>query len=221
MDEPDKDPQVRWFLSLLIIIALLITWQLIITQDLVLPDALRLSVFNTVSMITGTGYGSADFGAWGGSATVLLFMCMFIGGCAGSTTCGIKMFRFQVLAANARIQLSRLLRPHAVVLAYYNKRPVPETVIDAVMGFFYLYILCFVAIAALLGLTGLDLETALSGAATAISNVGPGLGDTIGPAGNFDGLTATAKWILCGAMVLGRLELFTVLVMLAPGFWRR
>ena len=216
-----SDPQVRWFFALLTLIAILITWQLMLSHDLMLAQSIRLSVFNTVSMITGTGYGSADFGAWGGSATVLLLMCMFIGGCAGSTTCGIKMFRFQVLAANARIQLSRLLRPHAVVIAYYNKRAIPETVIDAVMGFFYLYILCFVVVAALLGLTGLDLETALSGAATSISNVGPGLGDTIGPAGNFDSLSIMAKWVLCGAMVIGRLELFTVLVMLAPGFWRR
>ena len=216
-----KDPQVRWFFALLTLIAVLITWQLMLSHELRLSESIRLSVFNTVSMITGTGYGSADFGAWGGSATVLLLMCMFIGGCAGSTTCGIKMFRFQVLAANARIQLSRLLRPHAVVIAYYNKRAIPETVIDAVMGFFYLYILCFVVVAALLGLTGLDLETALSGAATSISNVGPGLGDTIGPAGNFDSLSIMAKWVLCAAMVIGRLELFTVLVMLAPGFWRR
>ena len=216
-----KDPQVRWFFALLTLIAVLITWQLMLSHELRLSESIRLSVFNTVSMITGTGYGSADFGAWGGSATVLLLMCMFIGGCAGSTTCGIKMFRFQVLAANARIQLSRLLRPHAVVIAYYNKRAIPETVIDAVMGFFYLYILCFVVVAALLGLTGLDLETALSGAATSISNVGPGLGDTIGPAGNFNSLSIMAKWVLCAAMVIGRLELFTVLVMLAPGFWRR
>lgn len=216
-----KDPQVRWFFALLTLIAVLITWQLMLSHELRLSESIRLSVFNTVSMITGTGYGSADFGAWGGSATVLLLMCMFIGGCAGSTTCGIKMFRFQVLAANARIQLSRLLRPHAVVIAYYNKRAIPETVIDAVMGFFYLYILCFVVVAALLGLTGLDLETALSGAATSISNVGPGLGDKIGPAGNFDSLSIMAKWVLCAAMVIGRLELFTVLVMLAPGFWRR
>ena len=216
-----RDPQVRWFFALLVAIAILIIWQLIFTNGMSLTVALRLAVFNTVSMITGTGYGTADYNAWGGSAIVLLFMCMFIGGCAGSTTCGIKMFRFQVLAANARIQLAKLLSPHAVVIAYYNKKPVPETVIDAVMGFFYLYMLCFVIVAALLGLTGLDLVTALSGAATAISNVGPGLGESIGPAGNFDGLSGAAKWVLCAAMIIGRLELFTVLVMLAPGFWRR
>lgn len=216
-----RDPQVRWFMVLLISIAVIITSQLILTHTKPLPEAIRLSFFNTVSMMTGTGYGSDDFGSWGGSATVLLFICMFIGGCAGSTTCGIKMFRLQVLASTAKIQLSRLLRPHAVVIAYYNKRPVPETVIDAVMGFFYLYVLCFMFIAALLGLTGLDLITALSGAATAISNVGPGLGDIIGPAGNFEDVPSMAKWILCAGMIIGRLELFTVLVMLAPGFWRR
>lgn len=216
-----KDPQVRWFLSLVIAFALIITWQLIATQQKSLIEGLRLSVFNTVSIMTGTGYGSANFSAWGGGVTALLFLSMFIGGCAGSTTCGIKMFRLQVLAANARIQLAKLLRPHAVVIPYFNKKPIPESVTDAVMGFFYLYILCFVVIAACLGLTGLDIETALSGAATAISNVGPGLGDEIGPAGNFAGLTNTAKWVMCAGMVIGRLELFTVLVMLMPGFWRR
>jgi len=216
-----QDPQVRWFLALAASVSLLITWQLMGTLSTPLDDALRLAVFNTVSIMTGTGYGSADFGSWGGSATVLLLICMFIGGCAGSTTCGIKMFRLQVLAANARIQLAKLMRPHAVVVAYYNKRPVPEPVIDSVMGFFYLYILCFVIVASLLGLSGLDLETALSGAATSISNVGPGLGEIIGPAGNFDGLPVVAKWVMCMAMIIGRLELFTVLVMLAPGFWRR
>jgi trk system potassium uptake protein TrkH len=148
-------------------------------------------------------------------------MSMFIGGCAGSTTCGIKMFRLQVLAANARIQLAKLLRPHAVVIPYFNKKPIPESVTDAVMGFFYLYILCFVLLATCLGLTGLNIETALSGAATAIGNVGPGLGEQIGPVGNFDGLSNIAKWVMCAGMIIGRLELFTVLVMLAPGFWQR
>ncbi len=216
-----QDPQVRWFFGLLLITASIIAFLLIDTHERPILDAVRLAVFNTVSIMTGTGYGNDDFSAWGGSATVLLFICMFVGGCAGSTTCGIKIFRLQVLATNARIQLARLLRPHAVMLVYYNKKPIDESVIDSVMGFFYLYIICFVVIAALLGMTGLDLETALSGAATSISNVGPGLGDTIGPAGNFDALPAAAKWIMCAAMVMGRLELFTVLVMLIPSFWRQ
>ena len=219
--ELGRDPQVKWFLALVLLVALLVAWQIIVHHAYSISEAVRLATFNTVSMMTGTGYGTADFAAWGGSATVLLLIAMFMGGCSGSTTCGIKMFRLQVLAANARIQLSRLLRPHAVVVAYYNKRPVPEPVMDSVMGFFYLYILCFVVVAILLGLTGLDMITSLSGAATSISNVGPGLGGTIGPAGNFESIPTTAKWVMCLAMLVGRLELFTVLVMLAPGFWRR
>ena len=213
------DPQVRWFLTLTLIIITLIAIELS-KQGYGITQAVRLSSFNTISVITGTGYGTADFAQWGGSVTTILLICMFVGGCAGSTTCGIKMFRLQVLASTIKVQLARLLRPHAVVLAYYNRRPVPDTVLDAVMGFFYLYIICFVLMAMLLGLTGLDFHTALSGAATSISNVGPGLGGTIGPAGSFSSLSDPAKWIMCFGMLLGRLELFTVLVVLNPLFWR-
>jgi len=215
-----EDPQVKWFLALTIIIVSLISVTLY--QDgYSVAGAFRLASFNTISIITGTGYGTADFALWGGAATTILLICMFVGGCAGSTTCGIKMFRLQVLAGTIRVQLARLLRPHAVVLAYYNRRPVPEAVMDSVTGFFYLYILCFVMMAMLLGLIGLDFDTAISGAATSISNVGPGLGGTIGPAGSFASLPDMAKWIMCFGMLLGRLELFTVLVVLNPLFWRR
>jgi trk system potassium uptake protein TrkH len=216
-----EDPQVRWFIAISASVSLIITFQLMARIDLPLLEALRQASFNTVSLMTGTGYSSTDYGSWGGHTSVILLIAMFIGGCAGSTTCGIKMFRLQVLAATAKVQLSRLLRPHAVSVVYYNRRPVPETVMDAVMGFFYLYILCFVIISILLGLTGLDLETALSAAATSISNVGPGLGEILGPSGSFEPLSASAKWIMVAGMILGRLELFTVLVMFLPGFWRR
>ena len=216
-----EDPQVRWFLAISASVSLIITFQLMGAHQLPLLTALRQAGFNTVSLMTGTGYSSIDYGIWGGQVAVILLIAMFIGGCAGSTTCGIKMFRLQVLAATAKVQLARLLRPHAVNVVYYNKRPVPETVMDAVMGFFYLYMLSFVVIAIMLGLTGLDFKTALSAAATSISNVGPGLGDIIGPAGSFQPISAAAKWIMIAAMILGRLELFTVLVMLMPNFWKR
>ena len=215
-----SDPQVKWFAVLGLAVILLISYSLY-RDGMGLAQAIRLSAFNAISVLTGTGYGTADFAQWGGSATTILLICMFIGGCAGSTTCGIKIFRLQVLASTIKVQLARLLRPHAVVLAYYNRRPVPDTVMDAVMGFFYLYILCFVIITMLLGMLGLDFDTALSGAATSISNVGPGLGDVIGPAGDFSTLPDAAKWVMCFAMLLGRLELFTVLVVLNPLFWRR
>ena len=213
------DPQVRWFLSLMVIIVLFISYHLT-SLNYGMLEAVRLASFNGISVLTGTGYGTANFAAWGGFATTVLLVCMFIGGCAGSTTCGVKIFRLQVLASTIKVQIARLLRPHGVVLAYYNKRPVADSVMDAVMGFFYLYILCFVILAAFLGMTGLDFQTALSGAATAISNVGY-LSEVIGPAGHFGELPMMAKWAMCVGMLLGRLELFTVLVMLHPGFWRR
>jgi trk system potassium uptake protein TrkH len=185
-----------------------------------LSDALRYSTFNVISVMTGSGFSTTDYGRWGGFAMVLLFILMFIGGCAGSTTCGIKIFRLQVLYASAKAQIRRLVQPHGVFFAYYNRKPIPESVSTSVMSFFFLF-MAFVALLAIaLGFTGVDFITALSGAATAIANVGPGLGDTIGPAGNFASLPDSAKLLLCSGMLLGRLELFTVLVLLTPGFWR-
>ena len=215
-----RDPQVRWFLALMMLVVSFISYHLM-GMNYTLLEALRLASFNGVSVLTGTGYGTANYAAWGGFATTILLICMFIGGCAGSTTCGVKIFRLQVLASTIKVQIARLLSPHGVVIAYYNKRPVADSVMDAVMGFFYLYILCFVILAVFLGMTGLDFQTALSGAATAISNVGPGLGEIIGPNGHFGDLPVAAKWAMCVGMLLGRLELFTVLVMMHPGFWRR
>ena len=185
-----------------------------------LGGALRHSTFNVISVMTGTGYTSDDFGAWGGFVMAIMFVLMFVGGCAGSTTCGIKIFRFQVLYATATTQFKRLLQPHGVFFPYYNNRPIPDSVSASVMAFFFLFIASFSLLAMSLGLLGLDFITAVSGAATAISNVGPGLGDIIGPSGNFKSLPDGAKWLLSAGMLLGRLELFTVLVLLTPAFWR-
>ena len=215
------DSQVKWFLVIVFVSVTGVTFW--VWDDSIVGgiDTLRNSAFNVISILTGTGYVTQDFGLWGGFPVTLLLCLMFIGGCAGSTTCGIKIFRFQILAATAQAQLSRLLVPHGVFIPYYNRKVIPETVSNAVMGFFFLYIVCFAALAAGLSALGLDFITAISGAATAISNVGPGLGSTIGPTGNFSGLPDTAKWILSFGMLLGRLELFTVLVMFSPAFWNR
>jgi trk system potassium uptake protein TrkH len=182
--------------------------------------ALRFSTFNVISVMTGTGYATADYSQWGGFAMVMMFVLMFIGGCAGSTTCGIKIFRFMVLFATARAQLKRLMQPNGIFIPYYNRRPIPESVEDSVMAFFFLFMASFSLLAAGLGLTGLDFVTAVSGAASAIANVGPGLGAIIGPAGTYTPLPDSAKWLLSAGMLLGRLELFTVLVLLSRSFWR-
>lgn len=182
--------------------------------------ALRHASFNLISVMTGTGYATSDFYRWGSFAVPLFFFAMFIGGCAGSTTCGMKIFRFQVLYAAAHTQIRHLFHPHGVFIPYYNHRPIPPDVIESVLSFFFVFILCFALLAVGLGMLGLDYLTAISGAATAICNVGPGLGDIIGPAGNFSTLPDAAKWMLSAGMLLGRLELFTVIVLFSRTFWR-
>ena len=214
-----RDGQIRWFLLIVVTTVAVMTAYLYFNGSPV-ATALRHAAFNVISILTGTGYATENFVAWGPFALPFFFFIMFIGGCAGSTTCGIKVFRFQVLYVTAVAQMKRLLQPHGVFIPYYNRKPIPEEVSASVMSFFFLYALCYAAIALGLGLIGLDFLTAASGAATAISNVGPGLGEIIGPAGTFNTLPDAAKWLLSAGMLLGRLELFTVLVLLAPSFWR-
>lgn len=214
------DSQVRWFAWTVLLSVLMVAAWLFSNLDFSATSSIRHAAFNVISVLTGTGYGTAQFDQWGSFTTTLFLSLMFVGGCAGSTTCGIKIFRFQVLFSTAKVQLDRLLRPHGVFIPYYSGKPIPETVSEAVMGFFYLYMASVAALAALLAATGLDFMTAISGAATAISNVGPGLGPMIGPGGTFAELPDTSKWLLSAGMLLGRLEIFTVLVILTPAFWR-
>lgn len=215
-----QDDQVRFFLALVFLLVMFLALWLVFEKDYSFAQALRYSSFNTVSILTGTGYSTTAFDAWGSVALVFFFVIMFIGGCAGSTTCGIKVFRFQVLFAGVATQMKKLSQPHAVFKPKFNGRPIPETVTDSVMGFLFLFAVSFVVLAAALALTGVDFLTALSGAATSIANVGPGLGDVIGPSGTFGPLPDSAKWILVFGMLLGRLELLTVLVLFTPSFWR-
>lgn len=214
------DGQVRaFFLTLAALI--LLAWIIEETQGIrVGADALRFAMVNITSILTGTGYATTAYDGWGPVAVALFFFVMFIGGCAGSTSCGIKIFRFQVLFQNVRQHIARVLYPHGVFTQKFNGRPISDDVTSAVLSFFFLYLLTFAVSAGLLSLTGLDPLTALSGAGSAISNVGPGLGALIGPSGNYQMLPDAAKWILSVTMLLGRLELFTVLVLLSPRFWR-
>ncbi len=214
------DSQVRWFLTILVSAISVLTLANSILNEIPLPTAIRYSAFNAVSVMTGTGFATSDFSGWGPFANAAFFFLMFVGGCAGSTTCGVKVFRFQILFAAARVQIDRLIQPHGVFIAYYNRRPITEQLMDSVMAFFFIYAVSFAALALVLGIIGLDMMTATSGAASAISNVGPGLGPVIGPASTFASLPDPAKWVLSFGMLLGRLEFFTVLVLFIPAFWR-
>ncbi len=215
------DSQVRWFLTITVAGIVAMTAYLHLMQGGSIVRSFRLAAFSVVSILTGTGFTTVDFSQWGSFALTLLLCLMFIGGCAGSTTSGIKIFRFQVLYASAITQIRHMLEPHGVFLAYFSERPIAELISDSVMSFFFLYLVSFAVIATGLSLLGLDLLTAVTGAAAAISNVGPGLGALIGPTHTYVSLPDSAKWLLSFGMLLGRLELFIVLVMLAPAFWRR
>jgi trk system potassium uptake protein len=214
------DAQVRWFFGIVSVSVIAIASWLVLVEGAAPIDALRHAAFNVVSLITTTGYASTDYGLWGTFPVAALFFLMAVGGCTGSTAGGIKVFRFTVLHAIAKNQIARLVRPHGVFVPTFNHRPVPETAAIAVMAFVFMFGLSFTVFALLLSMLGLDYLTAMSGALTALANVGPGLGDIIGPAGNFSTLPEGAKSLLSAAMLLGRLELFTVLILFTPAFWR-
>jgi trk system potassium uptake protein TrkH len=215
-----NDSQVQWFLMILAIVIIFIAGWLWLENGNDPIQALRFAAFNVASIMTGTGYVTAGYDKWGSFAVPIFFFVMFIGGCAGSTTCGIKIFRFQVLYAAARIQFHNLAQPHGVFIPYYNRRPIPEEVIASVMSFFFVFFATYLLLAVALGFLGLDFITSISAAASAISNVGPGLGPVVGPEGNYASLPTAAKWILSIGMLLGRLELFTVMVLFTRSFWR-
>lgn len=215
-----RNTQVRWFLSVVAVSILVMTIWLMFKHPMELEEAFRLSSFNIASIVTTTGFASADYTLWGSFAVVFFFLLGVMGGCSGSTTGGIKVFRYQVLFETAKAQMHQLLHPHGVFLPKYNHKPIPESVSSSVMTFFILFAFMFTVTAALLSLMGLDYITSLSAAATTLANVGPGLGPIIGPSGNFAPLPDAAKYLLCFNMIAGRLELFTVLVLFSPGFWR-
>lgn len=215
-----NDSQVQWFLVFVCGVILTTCGWLMLEMGEDPLNALRLATFNIVSIITGTGYATDDYGLWGSFSPVIFFFIMFIGGCSGSTTCGIKVFRFQVLYAAARTQIHHLLQPHGVFIPYFNKRPISEDIIISVLSFFFMWFFTFALLTLGLSLLGLDFMTAFSSAATSIANVGPALGPIAGPSGNFASFPDAAKWLMAGGMLLGRLELFTVIVMISRSFWR-
>ncbi len=216
-----KDSQIRGLLNILIIsILLMIAYLMFDNKTYDFSDNLRISTFNVVSILSGTGYVTSDFSSWGKFPLIFFLFLMFIGGCAGSTTCGIKIFRFQILGRFIISQIKKLVYPHGIFPIKYNNEIISNTFIYSIITFVFLYFFIFFILAALLSINGLDFVTSISGSASAISNVGPGLGDIIGPDGNFSDLPNFSKLSLSLGMLLGRLELFAVLVLFFPSFWK-
>jgi len=216
-----KDSQIKGLIYILIITILFMFAYLIFNnKEYSFFDNLRISAFNVVSILSGTGYVTSDFSLWGKFPLIFFLFLMFVGGCAGSTTCGIKIFRFQILGLFILNQLKKLVYPHGIFSMKYNKEKISNTFIYSIITFIFLYFFIFFILSMFLSLNGLDFVTALSGSASAISNVGPGLGDVIGPNGNYSDLPNFSKLSLSLGMLLGRLELFAVLVLFFPSFWK-
>ena len=215
------DTQIKSFLKI-IIFSILILFIYIVLKNRSFTETSLLSVtFNVISILTGTGYVTDDFSSWGNFPLIFFLILMFIGGCAGSTACGIKIFRVQILTQFFSNQIKKIIYPHGIFNLKYENKNIDNKFMSSIISFIYLYVIIFFITTALLSITGLDFITSISAAATAISNVGPGLGETIGPNGNFSELQDSSKWILSFAMILGRLELFAVLVLFIPSFWRK
>lgn len=215
-----EDSQIRVFLATIAVLVVVMAVFLTSVFPHHWEQAVRESLFNITSIISGTGYASVDYMAWGSFPIMMFFMIGLIGGCAGSTACSIKVFRYQLLFASIKAQIQRIRSPHGVFIPKYDGRPISRDVLTSVMSFFMFFALSLGGLSWALALTGLDFITAVSGAATALANVGPGLGDQIGPAGNFSGLNDTAKWLLTFGMLTGRLELMAVYVLFTIRFWR-
>ena len=213
-----NDTQIKTFFKIIFYSIFILSIYLLIDTSSELN--LRTVFFNIISILTGTGYVNAEFDTWGSFTLVLFLGLMFIGGCAGSTTCGVKIFRIQILYLFIVNQLKKIVYPKGVFVLKYDQNQIDNKFISSVISFIYMYLVIFFILTALLSLSGLDFITSISGAATSISNVGPGLGSTIGPNGDFSSLPDVSKWILTLGMILGRLELFAILVLFLPSFWR-
>ena len=193
---------------------------LFFTRGYGLPAAATKGTFQVVSILTTTGYSSDDYVRWGAFPQLVLMLLMIVGGCAGSTSGGAKLVRIILLFKYIRLEMLRLLHPKVVVHARLGHLRVPPEIMGKVLSFFFLYLTTVAAIAVLISLAGHPFLTSLGAAVSAVGNIGPGLGD-VGPAGNYAGLSTFAKWVFMAGMLLGRLELMTVLVLFLPQAWRR
>ena len=215
-----RDSQVRAYTAIVAFLTIILTWYLWHNGLYSLSQSFKFALFNVVSIITTTGYATTDYTLWGPFSVALFFFLTYVGGCAGSTSGGIKMLRINIAYQVVVRHLKKLVYPNGVFTAKYQSKPITNEIVHAVVGFLFLFIVCNIVLTVGLTLTGLDLDTAVSAAGSSLANVGPGVGNIIGPAGNYSSLSDTAKWLLSFGMLLGRLEIMTILVILTPAFWK-
>ena len=214
-----QDPEFRFYLSVTVVATAAITLDLR-SHVSTLGEALRHAAFQVVSILTTTGFVTVNFDLWPIPSKVILLLLMFIGGCAGSTGGAIKCLRIMIVVKQTFIELTRLIHPRAVLSVKIARSPVPPEIVSSIRSFFFLYIALAVAATLTLTFLGIDMLTAVSGVAATIGNVGPGMG-AVNALSNYAELPQSAKWVLSLCMLLGRLEIYTVLVLLVPDFWKK
>lgn len=213
--------EVRLFFALIAVFTLISTFQQVSAGIAVGETALRQALFTVVSLMSTTGFVAVDYTNWGPPSDALFFVVLFLGACTGSTAGGMKTFRIAILGSALVQHLKRIIYPNGVFPVRYGGKPIGDDVVASVLGFAFLYLASFLVIGIAINILGFDLITSFSASITALANAGPGLGPVVGPAMNFTGLPDSVIWLLSFAMLLGRLELFTVLVLILPSFWRR
>lgn len=216
-----KNSQVHFFLMLIFFTTVVVTFWLQKYYEVDFLQSFRIASFAVVSISTGSGFSTYDFSVWGTFTTLLFLFLMLIGGCSGSSSCGLKIFRVQILIKTSMTLVKKIIEPRGVFIPNYNSREISEEILNSVTGFFFLYISIFGILTLILAFDDQQILTALSGAAAALANVGPGLNDIIGPNGNYSNLTDLSKFFLCLGMLIGRLELYPILILLSPQLWRR
>lgn len=219
--KPLRDRQLLGMLAIIGCLSTALAVVVWLGGESTVSQSVTLATFNLVSVLTTTGFASADYTLWGNFAIVVFFFATFLGGCSGSTSGGVKTFRIQLCLTLIREQVARAIHPRATLPRAYNGVTVSDEILTSLVAFLFVMVISLTIMTLLLSMTGLDLITSLTGSATALANVGPGLGPVIGPAGNFASLPDMAKWVLCGGMIMGRLEFLTIIVLFSPAFWRR
>lgn len=213
--------QVQFFLILISFVTIIVAFWLKRYYEVDFLQSLRISTFAVVSISTGSGFSTYDFSVWGSFTTLLFLFLMLIGGCSGSSSCGLKVFRIQILIKSSLNLIKKIIQPRGVFIPTYNQREISEDVLASVTGYFFLYIFVFAILSLILAFDGQEILTSLSGAAATLANVGPGLNESIGPSGNYSSISDFTKVFLCIGMLVGRLELFPILILLSPQLWKR
>ena len=216
-----NNSQVQFFLGLNIVVIFLVMIWLQKNYEVDYLESLRIASFSVVSIATGSGFSTYDFSLWGTFTTTLFLFVMLIGGCSGSSSCGLKVFRIQILLRSSTTLIKKIIQPRGIFIPTYNSSEISEEILNSVTGYFFLYLLIFGLLTLLMSFDGHDLITSLSASAASLANVGPGLSEMIGPSGNYSFMSSFSKFFLAIGMLVGRLELFPLLILFSPELWKK